>query len=133
MNRTDARERVMYILYRTDVLNETDRSVIQGWIEDENFDKQQAYAENIIYSCLDNVAAIDECIDKFSDTWNTKRMAKTDLAILRLAVCEILYWDDVPDPVAANEAVDLAKKYGTDDAPVFINGILGSLIRSKAG
>ena len=132
MNRTDARERVMKILYRLDVLNETSADVIQSWIEEAGLGEQQPYAENVIRSCIENTAFIDEQIDKFSEKWSTARMAKPDLAILRLAAAEILYWDDIPDPVSANEAVDLAKIYGTDDAPVFINGILGSLIRSKA-
>lgn len=58
-------------------------------------------------------------------------MPKTDLAVLRVAACEILYMDDIPDAVSINEAVDLAKKYGTENSPSYVNGILGALASSK--
>ncbi len=131
MNRTDARDRVMQILYRIDVLEETDRKVIDEWIADYALGDQQPYAENIVSCFLEKRGEIDRSINDQSEKWNTTRMARTDLAILRLAICEIKYWDDIPDAVSADAAVKLAKTYGTDDAPAFINGILGNIIRSK--
>ena len=79
---------------------------------------------------VDNIDSIDNIINEASKGWDVTRMPKTDLAILRLAVYEIEY-SDVPDKVAANEAVELAKEFGEDKSPSFINGILGNIINNK--
>ncbi len=71
---------------------------------------------------------IDARIDDVAEGWKTKRMGKVDLSILRLAVYEMLYDDDIPEKVAINEAVELAKKFGQDESPSFINGILAKLV-----
>lgn len=74
---------------------------------------------------------IDNKINEVSIGWNTGRMSKVDLAILRVAIFEMYYDESVPEKVAINEAVELAKSYGGDDSPTFINGILGKLSRQK--
>ena len=76
--------------------------------------------------------AADTQIRKYLKKWRLERLPKVSLAILRLAVCEILYSGDVPAGVVANEAVNLAKKYATKEDASFINGVLGSLIRAQA-
>ncbi|HZK88390.1 MAG TPA: transcription antitermination factor NusB, partial [Anaerovoracaceae bacterium] len=73
----------------------------------------------------------DSTIDKYSTNWNISRMAKVDLAITRLAVAEIMILEDVPDSVAINEAVYIAKKYSTEESSKFINGILGKIEKEK--
>ena len=70
---------------------------------------------------------IDESIEKYSINWKLERMARTDLAILREAATEIKYIDDVPAAVTINEAVELAKLYGTENSPKFINALLGKI------
>ncbi len=72
---------------------------------------------------------IDEELNQTAKGWKTKRMAKTDLAILRLAVYELLYDDSIPSGVAISEAVELAKRYGGEESSSFINGILGAITR----
>lgn len=74
---------------------------------------------------------LDELIGKYADGWSSDRMSKVSLAILRLSVFELKYLDDVPMNVSINEAVELAKKYDTDNAPAFINGILNSLAKAE--
>lgn len=74
------------------------------------------------------VSQIDEAIDNVSEGWPTTRIGKAELSILRLALYEIKYDDEIPVNVAINEAVELAKKYGADSAPSFVNGILAKLI-----
>jgi N utilization substance protein B len=64
--------------------------------------------------------------------WAKERIAKVDLAILRLALYEIQFRDDIPDSVAINEAIELAKKYSTDESGGFVNGVLGKIIRGKS-
>ncbi|MDO5415952.1 MAG: transcription antitermination factor NusB [Lachnospiraceae bacterium] len=74
------------------------------------------------------VPELDEKINQVAEGWKTKRMGKVELTILRLAVYEMKYDEDVPEKVAINEAVELAKKFGGKDAPAFINGILAKLV-----
>ena len=74
------------------------------------------------------VPELDEKIDEVAKGWKTRRMGKVELAILRLAVYEMKYDEEVPEKVAINEAVELAKKFGGSDAPAFVNGILAKLL-----
>ena len=78
----------------------------------------------------ENSSEIDNYIKRFVKDWSFNRIAKVDLAILRLAICEILYCDDIPACVSINEGIELAKKYSGEKAGKFINGILGRLVRS---
>lgn len=78
------------------------------------------------------LARIDAKLDELAVGWTVPRMAAADRALLRLAVFEMLWRDDVPIAVTINEVVELAKQYGTDDSPKFINGILGTLARQTA-
>ena len=75
----------------------------------------------------DQIPELDGKINEVAKGWKTDRMGKTDLAVLRLAVYEMLHDDEVPVKVATNEAVELAKKYGGDDSPSFVNGVLAKL------
>ncbi|MBI5832145.1 MAG: transcription antitermination factor NusB [Armatimonadetes bacterium] len=74
---------------------------------------------------------IDVKLDKLAAGWTVERMASADRAVLRLSAYEVLYRDDIPVGVSINEAVELAKRYGTDESPRFINGILGNLARGQ--
>ena len=73
---------------------------------------------------IEHMAELDALIDEKSTGWKTNRMAKVDLAIIRLAVYEIKFEDDIPTKVSINEAVELAKKYGADESGAFVNGVL---------
>lgn len=79
-----------------------------------------------------NLQSIDQDIEKYLRSWTTSRIPKLDLAILRAAVFEIKYSEDIPTGVAINEAVEIAKKYSTDDSYRFINGVLGAIAREDA-
>lgn len=83
-----------------------------------------AFAEDLVAGTLQNLARIDETIGDATQNWEVSRMARCDLAILRLAVYELLYRTDIPPIVAINEAIDLAKIYSTDDSHRFVNGVL---------
>ena len=74
------------------------------------------------------IPELDAKIDSVAEGWKTKRMGKVDLTILRLALYEILYDDEIPERVAINEAVELAKRFGQNESPSFINGILAKLV-----
>ena len=81
--------------------------------------------------CMDvaaHIEEIDDAVNEVSEGWKTTRMGKVELTLIRLAVYEMRFEDGVPVRVAINEAVELAKKYGSEDSPSFINGILGKLV-----
>ena len=86
------------------------------------------YFKSITTKCYDNIDTIDQNITSHLKDWTLDRLSKVNLSILRLAMCEILYADDIPYQVSINEAVDIAKKFGDDDSPAFINGVLASAI-----
>ncbi len=81
---------------------------------------------------VSKVPEIDEMLNGAARGWKTKRFPSCDLAILRLAVYEMLFDDSIPVGVAINEAVELAKKYGGDESPAFINGVLGEISKTHA-
>lgn len=149
MTRRTAREILIKIFYQTDVNGDSDSaeyvervgneadlaeyistcdmdedSKITGAGDQMNFIRKVSYAWDMHRS------EIDEKIAEFSINWKLERMARMDLAILREAAAEILYIDEVPCAVTINEAVELAKIYGTEKAPKFINAVLGKIERA---
>ena len=101
-------------------------------LEEEDFadcsDEDRDYITTKVDLIKNNIKDIDDTIEKNSKGWKTKRLGKAELAILRVAVYEIKYDKDIPDKVAVNEAIVLAKAYCDDKAPAFINGVLSGLI-----
>lgn len=99
---------------------------IQFFFEEENraSQEEEAYMRNKYENIVQHLEEIDAAINEKARGWKTARMAKVDLSLIRLAVYEILMDEDIPVGVAINEAVELAKRYGTDDSPSFINGVL---------
>lgn len=90
-------------------------------------EKDYTYIVNKFKGIVENLEQIDTAIGEVSKGWKVSRMAKVDLALLRLAVYEMKYEEGIPVKVAINEAVELAKQYGSDDSPAFINGVLAKL------
>lgn len=86
------------------------------------------YFVSVTTTCFENINQIDEKIASSLKNWTIDRISKVNLSILRLAVCEILYIEDIPFQVSINEAVELAKKFSDDEAPSFINGVLASIV-----
>lgn len=86
------------------------------------------YVREKVERILEKIPDLDCRLNEIARGWKTKRMGKVELTILRLALYEIQYDDDVPEKVAINEAVELAKKFGGSDSPSFINGILAKLV-----
>ena len=127
MTRTDARELMMQLYYQMDVNNDFDVNSSSKLFDGKRIKGQEDYCNNLHSLLCNKKSEIDEMINKYSQGWTTERMPKTDLAIARVSTCEILYLDDVPNAVSINEAVDLAKKYGTEQAPKYINAVLGKI------
>lgn len=140
MSRRAIREAVFKLLFMSEFNSETDMKEQMALYfdgdctDDEKIDPSGEDAKEINnkYSCItDRLQEIDELIEKTSTGWKLNRMSKVDLAILRLAVYEALYDEDIPVGVAVNEAVVIAKKFGGEDSGAFINGILGKLVKEK--
>jgi N utilization substance protein B len=85
------------------------------------------FAAELVKGVTENRAAIDELLAGKSKNWSLARMARVDLSILRIAIFELLYRSDIPKNVTINEAIEVAKKFGTEDSPSFINGILDEI------
>ncbi|SFR67520.1 transcription antitermination factor NusB [Anaeromicropila populeti] len=94
-------------------------------------EEQTTYLNQRFDKILEKVPEVDEMIENVSKGWRLNRLGKVDLTILRIAVFEMKYDNEIPVGVAINEAVEIAKKYGEDHSPSFINGILAKLVDEK--
>lgn len=132
MSRKEARELLMQLLYQMELMNDHSTETKDAYLE-KNFKEKghKDYAAQLLELVLSKKDEVDAKINEHSNKWTTSRMPKVDVAILRLATVELLYMEDIPDAVAINEAVDMAKKYSADESKAFINGILGNIAKEK--
>ena len=134
MARKPAREAAMSLLYQK-IFNQSIEENYLRALEDMSSDLvldelDLPYINDILHGFDNHKDEIDNIIRANSEGWKFDRISKVDLSILRLALYEIKYRDDIPDSVAVNEAVELGKKYGGEKSGAFINGILGTYLRS---
>ena len=131
MKRRKAREFALQILFQLDIRKDKPTATIlkRFWAEHEVDEEVQAFTEEIIKGTYKHLAAINEKIHACAKNWSIERMAAVDRNVLRMAVYEILYKADIPTSVTINEAIEIAKKFGTDDSGSFVNGILDSVAR----
>ena len=131
MTRRQQRENVFKLLFRIE-FNDSNEMPDQVQLFFEDFEKLQKKDKDEIEAKYDKIVAkledIDAIINEVSTGWKTSRMSKVDLTIIRLAVYEIKFDEDVPDSVAINEAVEISKVFGGDDSPSFVNGILAKVV-----
>lgn len=125
--RSTSRRLAMQILYQMDIAGVSKEEALVNAIGDEEFKPEtKEYAMRLAASTLDNIKEIDKKIGERSKGWPVKRMGVVDRNILRLAICELDHVKENPFAVVVDEAVELAKKYGGEDAKKFINGVLSS-------
>jgi N utilization substance protein B len=126
--RTRARCVALQALYEIDITGHTPISVIQNRIDDEDLDEKMAeFAREIVLGVWPIVLELDQFIAEHAPEWPLDQVAFVDRNILRLALWELAVSDNIPIKVAINEAVELAKTFGSDSSPRFVNGVLGSL------
>ena len=123
LTRTEAREKIMVILYQIDFYKKENIEYNLEDIFHENLEMDNKYVKDIVNGVLENQDKIDETISKYLDNWDLDRLGKTDRAILRLSTYEMIYYD-TPKVVVINEAVELAKKYSDDKVVKLINAVL---------
>lgn len=130
MSRKKARELVVQFLFQMEIRQEEHTVLIQDFIEDNPMQEEDIrfFRENID-GTVTNLDRIDRLIGDKLKNWTLDRIPGVDLAVLRNALYEILYRDDIPVKVSINEAVDLAKKYSDAESGVFVNGVLGNIVR----
>lgn len=132
MSRSLARELGMQLIFQMDAQKDFGIGIKERFLDSGNVSSVDREYLNELYDKLtENLPEVDEMINKCSTGWSASRMAKVDLAIARLAITEIIYINNIPVPVAINEAVEMAKKYGGDHSPVFLNGLLGKVARAN--
>lgn len=125
--RTLARKQALQLMYQGEILEKTPRELIDNGQLVPETQGLGEYALMLLDGAKKNLEAIDELIESASDNWTLDRMPVVDRSLLRLTTYEMRYVDDVPVSVSINEAVNLAKEFGGDDSPRFINGILGRI------
>lgn len=123
--RRDAREWAVQMLFTVD-LNPDSRKTLfdEFWSEHPHDDKTRSFAEGLVSGVLQNLQHIDKLITGYASNWGIGRMAVTDRNVLRLAMYEMLYREDIPPVVSINEAVDLAKYFNSAESGRFVNGVL---------
>lgn len=128
MNRSEQREQAFILIFQSMFADGIDEESLALYSEVNG--EIGEYANHLFSNVTEKTEELDEYIAEFSNGWKIKRIPKVNVAILRLAIYEMKYENEVPVSVAINEAVELAKKYSGKEDASFINGILGSVSRS---
>ncbi len=126
LNRTEAREKIMIILYQIDLYVKDNIPYDLENVFHENLEMDNKFVRDVVNGVLENRENIDKVITKYLDNWDLDRLGKTDRAILRLSAYEMLYYS-TPNIVVINEAVELAKKYSDDKVVKLINAVLDKI------
>lgn len=131
MNRSQEREQAFILVFEKAFNPECEIEDIFNLALESEFMEPSDFAINLAKTTVDNISQIDDKITQFARGWTTERITKVSLSILRIAICEMIYFDDIPEGVSINEAVELAKTYASKEEGAFINGVLGSISRNK--
>ena len=132
MTRNEAREKMMQILYELDVTDSLNEEKAVKLASERLPGDHANRGGSLLCQIIADLEDIDADINRCAAKWKTSRMPKVDLAIMRLACGEIRYCDDIPEAVTVNEAINLAKKFSTDNSSRFIHGVLGAVIKGKS-
>ena len=130
-SRHHARERALQILFQYDIHGKPGLWLDVFWQENEATDEVKAFAERLVAGVLEKKKDLDALIGKYATNWKISRMPIVDRNILRAGAYELLWMDDVPAKVTVNEAIELAKSFGDDDASKFVNGILDKVLSAE--
>ena len=133
MKRSAAREEAFKVLYSLEIQKENLEEQLEMYYENEEISDEEIknYIKDIVVGIDKNISEIEKKIcDNLKKDWKIERISKINLVLLKLAIYEILY-TETPYKVAINEAIEIAKKYGDDNSPNFINGILASIVKES--
>ena len=148
MKRTTAREIAVQLGFYASASDKPVSEIIDDFFDEEYFatlacedelfaeypeKKQKDYIIRLAENMEEYRIQIDKYIEKYAHGWKVERISKTAIAVLRCAICEVMYMDDIPNSAAINEAVELAKGYDEPETVAFINGVLGGFMRGEFG
>lgn len=132
LRRSEAREAAFLLVYqsafRTDSMNDILESTVED--EDDSFPVDD-FARKLALLCEEKSEELDAVINRYLNRWKLNRLPRLTLAALRIAVCELLYFPDIPVAVTINEAIELLKKYASEEDAAFLNGVLGSVAKNE--
>ena len=129
-NRHKAREFSLQLLYQYDYLGTPVEEIRElFWRDIHTPDEVKAFSDRLVYGVINHQEQIDELLSQYSENWTLERMTGVDRNILRIAVYEILFCEEIPKNVTINEAVEIGKRFGSEDSGAFINGIIDKIAR----
>lgn len=134
MSRKLTREIIMNTLYQMEMHSNFESASYQHYMADNILDeKELKFAKLVVDAFSDNKETVDESIKTYLKGWTIDRISKVDLSIIRVAVTEILYIEELSTAISINEAVNLTKKYSDEESASFVNGVLGEFVRNREG
>ena len=123
-----SREVSLKVLFQVDLVHTNIEETLKNTFENDKYsDEVKEFALTLVKGVMSNLAEIDKVIKNYTNNWSLERITNIDRSILRIAIYEILYLPNIPKSVSINEAVELAKKYGTKSSFSFVNGVLGRI------
>lgn len=131
LTRREEREQAFILLFEKSFNPETEINELYETAVENEIIEESAFSKTLADKVTENIAEIDAVIEKYSVKWKMSRISKVSLAVMRLAICEMQYFDDIPVGVSINEAVELCKKYAAKDDYSFVNGILSSVAKEE--
>lgn len=132
-SRSKARKRALDILFESEARGDDALEVLARRVAGSDAPPVSDFAITLVEGVVTNRSRIDEVVGSYAQGWTMNRMPAVDRMILRIGVYELLYSDDVPDPVAIDEAIELARELSTDDSPRFVNGVLAGVASGRPG
>ena len=132
MKRSQARELAMQLLFSMEARNDFSPECKDAFLEFYPPENQKNYVNSVYDAFADHMEEVDAAIEANAEHWHKDRIAKVDLAVLRVAIAEMTFAEETtPEGVAINEAVNIAKKFGSEESGRFVNGVLGNYSRSR--
>ncbi len=122
------REKVLQVLYAYEMNRDALQSLIEGTIADLSTEQDKEFARSLINKVIIHKTEFDEEISRRVDNWEMNRIALIDKILLRIAICELYYFPDIPPKVSINESIEISKEYSTSKSGKFINGILDAIL-----
>ncbi len=130
MTRSEAREQAFIVLFEKIFDTESTITEIIEKAQESELIKINGFAKTLLSAVENNIDTIDKLIEENARSWSINRLPNVSVAIMRLAIGEMMFVDEVPAGVSVNEAVELTKKYGTSDDASYINGVLGTIAKA---
>ena len=132
--RRKGRELALQALYQIEITGDPSARAVEQFLGHfEGNAAAKEFARELVCGVVGRREELDSRIEQSTDNWKLARLAKVDLVLLRLAAYELLFCPDIPASVSLDEAVEIAKRFGTGDSPAFVNGVLDQIARRKGG